>query len=142
VVPDERTVQVKGLKEFQGAIRDIDRALGGELRKGLNEAAEIVAGAARPLVPVRSGAAAASIKVGSTQRAAQIKVGGQAAPYFPWLDFGGRVGAKKTTRRPFIRAGRYIYPVLAAKRADVEAKVDEVIKRLATQAGFGTTGRM
>lgn len=141
-MPDGVTVQVKGLKEFQGAIRQIDRALGPELRKGLNEAAEIVAGAARPLVPVKSGDAAGSIKVGSTQRAAQIKVGGQAAPYFPWLDFGGRVGAKKTTERKFIKSGRYIYPTLARKRPEVEAKIDEVLARLAGQAGFDTTGRI
>ena len=141
-MPDEVTVQVKGLKEFQGAIRQIDRALGPELRKGLNEAAEIVAGAARPLVPVRSGDAAGSIKVGSTQRAAQIKVGGEAAPYFPWLDFGGTVGRGKSIRRPYKRGGRFIYPTLAAKRPEVAAKVDEVLKRLATQAGFDTTGRM
>lgn len=141
-MPDERTVQVKGLKEFQGAVRQVDKALGPELRKGLNEAAEIVAGAARPLVPVRSGDAAGSIKVGSTQRAAQIKVGGTAAPYFPWLDFGGRVGPRKTTLRPFIQRGRYVYPTLADKRPEVEAKIDEVLRRLAVAAGFDTTGRM
>lgn len=139
---DEIQIHVKGLKEFQGAVRQVDKALGVELRKGLNEAAEIIVTAARPLVPHRSGDAAGSIKVGSTQRAAQIKVGGEAAPYFPWLDFGGRVGPRKTTLRPFIQRGRYIYPTLAAKRPEVEGKVDEVIKRLAVQAGFDTAGRM
>lgn len=139
---DEVQIHVKGLKEFQGAVRQVDKALGPELRKGLNEAAEIVASAARTLVPQRSGDAAGSIKVGSTQRAAQIKVGGTAAPYFPWLDFGGRVGPRRTTLRPFIQRGRYIYPTLAEKRPEVEAKVDEVLERLAKQAGFETTGRM
>jgi hypothetical protein len=141
-VADEVQIHVKGLKEFQGALRRVDRSLGPELRKALNEAAEIVAGAARPLVPHRSGDAAGSIKVGSTQRAAQIKVGGEAAPYFPWLDFGGRVGPRKTTQRPFIGRGRYIYPTLAEKRPEVETKIDEALKRLATEAGFETTGRI
>jgi hypothetical protein len=141
-VADEAMIHVKGLKEFQAALKKVDKGLGPELRKGLNEAAEIVASAARPLVPRRTGRAVGSIKVGSTQRAAQIKVGGTAAPYFGWLDFGGRVGRRNSARRPFISKGRYIYPALAAKRNEVAAKVDEVLGRLATGAGFETKGKM
>jgi hypothetical protein len=131
------TVVVRGLRDVQKALRDVDRELGPELRKGLNEVAEIVASAARPLVPTRSGRARASIKVGSSQRAAQLKVGGTKAEYFPWLDFGGTVGRKHATRRPFIKEGRYIYPTLRKKRADVEDKLFEVVGRLTDRAGLG-----
>lgn len=137
---DDVTIQVHGLKEFQGALRQIDKALGPELRKALNEVAEVVAGAARPKVPVVSGRAAGSIKVGSTQRAAQIKVGGSKAEYFPWLDFGGRVGRRKSVKREFLKEGRYIYPTLREKRDATRQKLDQVLKRLAEQAGFETKG--
>lgn len=129
-------VQVRGLKELQRSLRQIDKGLGPEMRKGLNEVAEIVAGSARPLVPVRTGKARASIKAGSSARGAAIKVGGTKAPYFPWLDFGGRVGPEKSVRRPFIPGGRYIYPSLRRHRDDVETKLFEVLERLAAAAGF------
>lgn len=130
-------VRVRGLREVQKALRDVDRELGPELRKALNEVAEIVASAARPLVPTRTGKARASIKVGSSQRAAQLKAGGTKAEYFPWLDFGGTVGRKHAVHRRFIKEGRYIYPTLRKKRADVEEKVFEVVDRLADRAGLG-----
>jgi hypothetical protein len=131
------TVQVRGLRDYQKALRDIEPALGPELRKALNEVAEIVASDARSLVPARSGKARSSIKAGSSQRAAQIKVGGTKAPYFPWLDFGGRVGRQKSVKRPFIQEGRYIYPTLRRRRDDVEEKLFDVLGRLAEHAGLG-----
>lgn len=124
------TIHVRGLKEVQKALRDIDKNLGPELRKGLNEVADVVLSAARPLVPSRSGKARASLKAGSTERAVQITAGGSKAPYWSWLDFGGRVGRAKSVRRRFIQEGRYIYPTLRKKRDDIEDKFYEVIDRL------------
>lgn len=123
-------VQVRGLKELRTALRGIDKALGPELRKGLNEVAEVVLDTARPLVPTRSGKARASLKAGSTERAVQIKAGGSKAPYWSWLDFGGKVGRKKSVRRRFIQEGRYIYPTLKRRRDEIEDKFYEVIDRV------------
>ncbi|HVW34043.1 MAG TPA: HK97 gp10 family phage protein [Acidimicrobiia bacterium] len=144
----DNIIQVKGITDLRKALRDISKDLAKELRVGLNEAARIVADEAATKVPRRSGAAAASIKVGSTQTAANVKVGGTAAPYFPWLDFGGSTGrghqagepGSGAVKRPFLKEGRYIYPTLAEKRDEVTKKVDEVLERLAKQAGFDTTG--
>ena len=129
------TIQVKGLKEYQKALKNIDESAGPELRKGLNEVAEVVASTARSLVPVRSGRAAGSIQPGSTQRGARIKVGGDKAPYYLWLDFGGHVGRLNSVSRPFFTIGRYIYPTLKSKREMVIQKLDEVLDRLATDIG-------
>jgi bacteriophage HK97-gp10 putative tail-component len=139
-VANDARIQVTGLRDLQKGLRQIDRDLPKELRKGLNEVAEVVITAARPLVPRRTGRAQESMKVRSTQRAAQIAVGGTVAPYFPWLDFGGRVGRAKAVRRPFLKEGRYIYPTLKAKRPELNEKIDEMLRRLAEQAGFDTTG--
>lgn len=125
-----KTIQVRGLRELRGALRDIEKTLGPELRKGLNEVAEVVLDTARPLVPTRSGKARASLKAGSTEKAVQIKAGGTKAPYWGWLDFGGKVGRSKSVKRRFIPEGRYIYPTLTKRRDAIEAKFYEVIDRL------------
>ena len=124
------TIQVRGLRELRGALRDVDKTLGPELRKALNEVAEIVLDTARPLVPTRSGKARASLKAGSTEKAVQIKAGGSKAPYYGWLDFGGKVGRAKSVKRRFITEGRYVYPSLTKRRDDIEDKFYEVIDRL------------
>lgn len=125
-----KTIQVRGLRELRSTLRGIEKTLGPELRKGLNEVAEIVLDTARPLVPTRSGDARASLKAGSTEKAVQIKAGGTKAPYWGWLDFGGKVGRAKSIRRPFRTEGRYIYPTLTKRRDDIEDKFYDVIDRL------------
>lgn len=124
------TIQVRGLRELRGALRGIEKTLGPELRKGLNEVADVVLDTARPLVPTRSGKARASLKAGSTEKAVQIKAGGAKAPYWGWLDFGGKVGRNKSVKRRFITEGRYIYPTLTRKREAIEDKFYEVIDRV------------
>lgn len=126
----DSTIQVRGLRELRGALREVEKTLGPELRKGLNEVAEVVLDTARPMVPTRSGKARSSLKAGSTEKAVQIKAGGKKAPYWGWLDFGGRVGKNKSVKRPFIQDGRYIYPTLTKKRQAVEDKLFEVIDRV------------
>ena len=137
---NDATIQVTGLKDLRKALRDVAKDAPKELSAGLAEASEIVASAARPKVPARTGRAAASIKVRKQSTGAALAVGGARAGYFPWLDFGGRTGKHKSVRRPFLREGRYIYPTLRDKRPDVNAKVDEVLARLAVRAGFDTSG--
>lgn len=138
---DSGKIQVRGIQDLQKALRQIDRDLPKELAAGLAEAAEIVAKTARPKVPTRTGKAAGSITVRKQQRGASLAVGGNRAPHFPWLDFGGRVGPKKSVARPFIKSGRYVYPALAEKNTEVKAKVDEVLERMARKAGFEQEGK-
>lgn len=149
-MPEESTIRVKGLRDLQRGLNQLEQKAGPELRKELNEVAEIVLASARVRVPRRTGAAAGSMKVGSTQRAAQIKVGGSKAPYYPWLDFGGSVGrghrpgvaGSGSVKRPLVDGGRYVYPALREKRPEVVRRVDELIERLAASAGFDTTGKI
>jgi hypothetical protein len=129
-------LHVRGLKEYKAALRQIDKKLGGELRKGLNEVAQVVIEAARPQVPYLTGAAQASMKAGSSQNAAQIKVGGAKAPHYMWLEFGGRVGRNKSVVRPFIKGGRYVYPTAAQKHDVLVDKLEDVIGALTRRAGF------
>jgi hypothetical protein len=129
-------VHVSGLTEYKKALRQIDDKLGTELRKGLNEVAQVVIDEARPKVPYLTGRAQSSMKAGSSQTAAQIKVGGTVAPHYMWLEFGGRVGHNKSVVRPFIKGGRYVYPTAAQKHNVLVDKLEDVIGTLTRKAGF------
>lgn len=129
------TIRVTGLKEFRANLRQLDRNLPKGVRLALNAAADIIVVAARPKIPKRTGAAAASLKAQSTQSEARIAVGGKKAPYYPWLDFGGRTGRKKATVRPFYKEGRYIYPTLAEKRDEVTEAMRKALVALAESSG-------
>lgn len=105
------SIRIEGLAAFNRKLRRVDADLPKALKAAMTEAADLVVHDARPLVPKRSGRAAASIKTASTRTAVRVKEGGTKAPYMPWLDFGGRVGRRKRTVRPFEKEGRYLFPM-------------------------------
>lgn len=102
-------ISIDGLRKFSRDLKKLDNELPKALRIALNEATEVIVSDARPRVPSRSGRAKGSIKAQSTRTAARVSGGGSRAPYYPWLDFGGRVGKSRSVQRPFIKDGRYIY---------------------------------
>lgn len=102
-------IQIDGLKQFSRDLKKLDNDLPKALRIAFNGAADIVVADARPGIPTKSGKAKASVKARSTRTAARVVGGGNRAPYYPWLDFGGRVGRGRSVTRPFLSDGRYIY---------------------------------
>lgn len=132
-------VKIDGLAQFTRNLKKLDAEVPKALRVALNEAAEIVLGYARPRVPRRTGRAASTLKARSTRSAVRVAAGGRKAPYYPWLDFGGRVGRKKSVKRPFIGDGRYLYPALRAKRDEFEAAVTRALIGAAESAGIEVT---
>jgi hypothetical protein len=100
-------IHIEGLREFQRGLKAIDKDLATVLRVAFNDAADIVVADARPRVPSRTGRAKGTVKARSTQTAARVVGGGNRAPYYPWLDFGGRL--PRGASRPFLKEGRYIY---------------------------------
>lgn len=128
-------IKIDGLREFVRNLKNLDRDLPKMLRKGLNDAANIVVDWAKPKVPHRSGKAARSIRAASTGTAVRVKEGGDRAPYMPWLDFGGAVGRRRSVRRPFIKEGRFLYAGLAAERDAVQAAAEVALIDAARAAG-------
>lgn len=128
-------IKITGLAEFNRALRKISSELPKELRQALNLGAELVVDWARPRVPSRSGRARRSVRATSTRTAAQVTGGGARTPYYPWLDFGGRVGRKRRVHRPFLSGGRYIYPGYDARKEEVHAEVVRALIELAERAG-------
>lgn len=130
-------VRIQGLKEFQKALREMDRDLPKQIRVILNLATGVVIDWARPRIPSDTGAAAASVKARSSQREARVAIGGSRAPYMPWLDFGGegrRPG--RPAARPFIRQGRYLYAGLDATRDEVTKIMSDGLDELGRSAGL------
>lgn len=102
-------IKITGLAEFTRSLKRLDSDLPKVLRVAFNTAGARILGDARSAVPSRSGRAAGSVKGASTATAFRIKGGSARVPYYPWLDFGGRVGKRGSVKRPFIKEGRYIY---------------------------------
>lgn len=132
-------VKITGLREFQRNLKALDSDLPKALRVALNDAANIVVDDAKPRVKKASGRARGTVKARSTQKRARVVGGGNRAPYYPWLDFGGRVGRRKQTRRPVLDKGRYIYPAFFRQRDEFTDALNDALVDVAKQAGFEVT---
>jgi hypothetical protein len=130
-------IKVEGLAEFRRNLRTLDSNLGKAMRIALNESADIVVDWAQPHVPSRSGRARGSIRAKSTQTEARVEGGGKRVPYYPWLDFGGRVGRKRSVKRPFIKSGRAIYPGYTRNRQQVHDRLLKALLQVCEESGVG-----
>lgn len=131
-------IKIEGLAEFRRNLKTISGELPKAIRVAGNKAAQIVVDDAKPKVPTgpgRGGHASSSIRAKSTQTAAKVSGGGRRYPYYPWLDFGGRVGPRKSVKRPFLKTGRYIWKSFDDRSAQVWEKLAESLVDVARQAG-------
>lgn len=129
-------VEVEGLRDMSRALKRLDQDAPKALRLALNESAQLLIDEVKPQIPRRTGKAAASLKVASSRTAVRIRVGGSRAPYYPWLDFGGRVGKGKSVTRRFYKEGRYLYPTLRQKRQKFEDVLRRALAGVAHDAGL------
>lgn len=129
-------IEIDGLAAFNRALRQIDKDAPKQLRLIGNEAAKLVAGGAQTRVARQSGRAQRSIKASSTRTLSRVKGGGPKQSYYPWLEFGGRVGRKRSIQRRFVKSGRYIYPSYAEKKPAVQEKLTVGMRDLAAQQGW------
>lgn len=135
-------IRVEGLREFSRALKKVDNEAPKQLRLAGNRAAQIVVNEAKPRVPIGPGIkghAVSSIKASSTRTAARVSGGGKRFPYYPWLDFGGRVGPKRSVKRPFLKQGRYIWAAFADKRDEIEETLEDAIIDVARNVGLEVT---
>lgn len=95
-------------------------------------------------IPHRSGTTAATGEV----RGATVTFGGARAPWYPWLEFGGSVGRGHRRGKPWSGSvkrdwlgapggsGRYLFPALAAVKAECLAEAADALGGAAHDAGF------
>lgn len=133
-------VEIRGLRELAAAFKQLDSELPKAMKARLHSIVTTIAGAAAGFVPVRTGKAAASVRPRSTAKGAGIAFGGPSAEYFPWLNFGGKVGKGKSVQREMVLPDRYIYTTIGMFRGEILEGVDGAIRDTAVQAGFETRG--
>lgn len=133
-------IRVEGLTELRRALQGMDQGAHKHLRIVLNQAAELVVEGAQRRVKSKTGRARKSIKARSTQTSARVIAGGAKAPYFGWLDYGGKVYRHGTDAKPIVRrferGGRYIYPAFDAERDAVNELLSKGLVALAQENGL------
>jgi len=85
----EVRMKVEGTAALIRSLRQFDGELPRVMRDAINDAADRIVMLIQPKVPHLTGRAAASVHSKPTRAGASIHWGGNAAPYMPWLDFGG-----------------------------------------------------
>lgn len=150
----ERQIQVTGLRELSSAFKRVSDELPKELKARFLAIAQHVVGVAQQRMPHRSGRAQGSVKARASARGAAIAFGGTAAPWMPWLDFGGSVGRghkpgvawSGAIQRDWMGApsgsGRYVYPAISEARDETREAVDAAVKEVSEHAGFETGGAL
>ena len=129
-------IAIDGLSQFVRNLKALDRETPKALRLAFNAAADVVVQDARAGIPTKSGKAKGSVKARSTQTASRIVGGGNRAPYYPWLDFGGRVGRNRSIKRPFLSEGRYIYRSYFDNRAKYVELLEDALVDAAHRVGI------
>lgn len=137
----DQRIRVEGLKELSRTLRKLSdsKEFGKELRGANLKSAQVVASRAQSRAPVRSGRLRGSIRALAQQRGAQVKGGSKRVPYFGFIDFGGTIRFRTSSRRitrPYIKGGRILYPALAEKRQEVNNIFNEEVKKVMRKAGL------
>lgn len=132
-------IKVTGLKEFRRDLKTISTDLPKCIRLANNEVADIVVVWVKDHMENRTGGAVSTVKAASTQKEVRVKEGSAKRPYVPWLDFGGRVGPKRSVKRSFHSDGRYLYPALYANRDVLVDKLADQLIALCRKAGVEVT---
>lgn len=135
-------IKIDGLTEFSKALKDMGAELPKGLRLALNACADVVITPARAGMPSVTGRAKSSIRATSTQDKVRVTEGGKKAPWVPWLDYGGEGKRKgRPAKRPYIKSGRFLYPVYFKKRdsGEFETILTDGLIEVARAAGVEVT---
>ena len=119
----EITCDVKGVEEFQEALRNFDSAIQKQVHRQLASWAADVKALARQLVPVRTGHLRSSIYAKISEWVAEI---GAEATYALFVEFG--------THR--MRAQPYLYPAIQQHLPRLEQIILDALDAAKAEAGF------
>lgn len=124
------TIQVSGIRELRAALKAAEGHLPSELRKGLNEVANLIVVDARPHIPVRTGRLAGTLRARSTQTAAQVVLGTARTPYAQAVYWG--TGPRTGTRGPHnIKAHQVMHESFERQKPAIADALRTVLDRLA-----------
>jgi hypothetical protein len=135
----EVQVEIRGLREFRAQLRRLDAAAPEAASRASKRSAELVIDHARPRIPTgpaRNGHARDTLRAVDAGRRSFVRAGGESHPYYPWLDFGGRVGIRASVRREYIKEGRYIFPAYSAVFPQIKNVIDDELREATRAAGL------
>lgn len=133
-------IEVRGMRELRASLRQASADAPKGLRLAQNRAAEIVLNEARPRVPTRTGRARASLRARSTALYTRVAGGSARAPYYPWLDFGGKVGRGRSVSRPYRKSGRYIWYAYELRKRELGQALSKELAGVIEGAGLEVAG--
>ena len=103
--------EIEGLREVQKALNKFSDATRKEMKSTHLQAAEIVVGASKRFVPIKTGALAQSIRASAVMTGGRVRVGSASVPYAGPIHFGWP--ARRIKPQPFI------YDALDTRRGEV-----------------------
>jgi len=103
--------EIEGLREVQKALNKFSDATRKEMKSTHLKAAEIVVGASKRFVPIKTGALAQSIRPAAVMSGGRVKVGSASVPYAGPIHFGWP--ARRIKPQPFV------YDALDTRRGEV-----------------------
>jgi len=103
--------EIEGLREVQKALNKFSDATRKEMQSTHLKAAEIVVGASKRFVPIKTGALAQSIRPAAVMSGGRVKVGSASVPYAGPIHFGWP--ARRIKPQPFV------YDALDTRRGEV-----------------------
>ena len=137
-------VDVDGIPHVQAMLTALGEASERQLHASCTDSAEQVASHTRtliPLGPVGGGHARSSVAVDHQPgRGAGVTEGSARFPYVGWLDFGGRVGRRKTAHRQWIKGGRYLFRAYAAHKPAIEPGMHVNLRQACRETGWNPDG--
>lgn len=143
-MPLDNTLQVRGLRELMGALRQSAPDLARAMRRELKQVVQPAVLAARGYAPAGDALAASiHVKTRAGGRAPGVVVGSPLL-HAPIIEFGrqavvsgGKVAAHVRTLTPH----RYLIPAVDATAARIEADVTDVVQHTLDQLFDGTEAR-
>jgi hypothetical protein len=131
-------IKISGLSPFRAGLGRMEAGTEGALRRAQTAAADVVVATAARRVPTYTGAARRSLRAVS----GKVTGGGPSAPYFGWLDYGGKRPGRGggQASRPWIARGRFIYPALTSEDEEITDLLAGQLADLARDAGLEVSG--
>jgi len=121
--------EIQGLREVQKALNKFSDATRKEMKSTHLRAAEIVVGASKKFVPIKTGALAQSIRASAVMTGGRVRVGSASVPYAGPIHFGWP--ARSIKPQPFI------YDALDTRRGEVARLYAERIGELVFKYDLG-----
>lgn len=128
---DRAWIDVEDLSKLQADLRKVDAKLPKELRGKLLAIASRTVDLIRPKLPKITGKLQAATRPYATSQGAGLKWNMSPENYSPMVEFGGYPAG-----RPFVKAGRYIFPTIDAHRSQLEREIEQAVDEVLKEAGL------